>query len=85
MDSALARELQPDGTIWSSRLKTNMLLADMVDLLGGILYTVSKLAGGKPHKPKPVERPGKQTKTEHYGKGAMPMDKLKDWIFKRKK
>lgn len=62
-----------------------MLLADIVDILSGILYIVSKLAGGKPHKPKPVERPGKQKKVEHYGSGGMKVSDLRDWIFKRKK
>lgn len=84
LDSALARELQPEGTIWSSRLKTNYLLADIVDLLAGILYTVGRMAGGKPQKPKPIERPSTKKHKDHYGREALPVNELKSWLFKRK-
>lgn len=86
-ESALAREINPDIYTWSSRAKTNSLLADIYDLLNMINANLcAKGSGHKPRKPKPYPRPGqkdKDTETTHIGKGALPPDKLREW-FKQK-
>ncbi len=84
-DSALAREINPEAYIWSSRAKTNALLADIYDLLSVINANLcAKGTGKKPKTPKPYPRPGKKdTETTHIGKGALPPDKLREF-FKQK-
>lgn len=88
IDSALARDLDPDLGSWNSILKTNYLLADVVDLLQAIHYALVCIGGGKATKPRPIDRPGKASSddgtTKHYGKGAMPAKDLYNWIFSRK-
>lgn len=87
VNSALARDLDPDLGSWNSILKTNYLLADVVDLLQSIHYAIVCIGGGKMTKPKPIDRPGKSSTddgTKHYGKGAMPAKDLYNWIFSRK-
>ena len=83
-DSALARKISPDSYIWSSRAKTNALLADIFDLLGMINANLcAKGTKHRPKKPKPYPRPGdknKKTETTHIGSGAMPPDKLREWF-----
>lgn len=86
-ESALAREINPDSYIWSSRAKTNALLADIFDLLNIINANLcAKGTHRRPKKPKLYPRPGqkdKETETTHIGKGALPPDKLREW-FKQK-
>lgn len=88
LSSALAREVNAESTTWGSTLKTNFLLADIVDMLQVIDYHLVKISGAKAQKPKPYPRPkvkGKEKAgTKHYGKGAMKRDELKDWIFKKR-
>lgn len=86
-ESSLAREINPEVYTWSSRAKTNYLLADIYDVLNMINANLcAKGSGRKPRKPKPYPRPGqkdKDTETTHIGKGALPPDKLREW-FKQK-
>ena len=83
-ESALAREVQPDAYIWSSRAKTNAILADIYDILSLINANLCvKGTRHRPRKPKPYPRPGnkeKETETTHIGKGALPPDKLREWF-----
>lgn len=80
--SALWRELHPEFNGWSSQLMTNILLADIIDVLSSIN---ANLCGGLSHKkatrPKPYPRPWK-TKDDHkkIGKGALPKNELREWI-----
>lgn len=85
LDSALARDLHEEYTLWNSTLKTNFLLADIADLLQAIDYHLVSMTGAKVKKPKPYPRPSKDTDNKkHIGKGAMKVDELKKWIFKKR-
>lgn len=85
LDSALARDVNENITIWGSTLKTNYLLADIFDVLSSIHYALIKMSGGKASKPKPYPRPDNNKTMKKYGKGALKVNDLKDWIFKRNK
>lgn len=86
-ESALVREISPESYIWTSRAKTNAILADIYDLLGVINANLcAKGTKSKPRKPEPYPRPGKNEKekeTTHIGKGALPPSELREW-FKQK-
>ena len=85
LSSALARELNSESATWDSTLKTNFLLADLIDVLQAIDYHLVSMSGSKAHKPKPYPRPNgkKDSGTKHYGKGAMKANELENW-FKNK-
>lgn len=80
--SALARDLKK-STGWESALKTNVILADIYDLLQTINLNLCRIGGSKQSKKiKPYPRPfGKDKEnTKKIGKGALPFDQLKEWI-----
>ena len=81
-DSALARDLDK-ATGWENTLRTNALLADIYDLLQVINANLVASAGGKKKKIKPYPRPGDKPEDKRIGKGALPFDKLRDWIKER--
>ena len=83
LDSALARELHREYVVWDSTLKTNFLLADIIDLLQAIDYHLVSMTGTRAQKPKPYPRPNEKKDKRHIGKGAMKVDDLKKWIFKK--
>ena len=83
LSSALARELNNESATWDSTLKTNFLLADLIDVLQAIDYHLVSMSGTKAHKPKPYPRPGKKESKQKYGKGAMKANELESW-FKNK-
>jgi len=80
-DSALARELKK-STGWESTLQTNVILADIFDLLSAINYNLCGINGKQHKKPKPYPRPfGKgDDNTRKIGKDPLPFDQLKEWI-----
>jgi hypothetical protein len=79
-DSAVARELgQASG--WEDTLQTNVILADIYDVLMAILYAVTHQKKKAPRYP----RPGNDKNKKRIGKGAMPFDQLRDWIKERQK
>ena len=80
-DSALARDLGKQ-TGWETTLQTNAMLADIYDLLQVIN---SNICGGKKKHIKPYPRPNRKAEnTKRIGKGAMPYNKLREWIKERK-
>ena len=84
-DSALARDLGK-STGWESTLETNVILADIYDLLQVINNNLVAFAsGGKTKKKvKPYPRPGKGEDNERkIGKGALPVAELREWIRRR--
>lgn len=84
-DSATARSLKK-STGWETTLKTNEILADLFDQLRIIdIHLVRFISGGKTRpKFKPYPRPGKDDNTKRQiGKGAMPYNKLREWIKER--
>ena len=79
-DSALARDLGK-ATGWESTLRTNMILADIFDMLQLINTNICAMGGGKRKQIKPYPRPGKdEDNKRHFGKGALPYDELKKWM-----
>ena len=82
LDSRLAGEMVPDKAAWGTTAKTNMILADIFDMLAMIN---ANLIGVGSHKkasrPKPYPRPKtKNDKTQKYGSGALPIDELRSWM-----
>lgn len=63
-------------------MKTNFILADIFDILAAINYNLQQLGGGKSKKPKPYPRPGKNkdNNTKKFGKGAIPVTSIRDWV-----
>ena len=78
-DSALARDLGK-RTGWENTLTTNQILADIFDMLQVIAILISH----KRKRIKPYPRPGKDKNNRKIGKGAMPLNDLKEW-FERKR
>lgn len=82
-NSALAKELGK-STGWETTLKTNEILADIFDMLQVIHADMVNWASGGKKKAnnKPYPRPGKDEhkNTRKLGNGAMPVDKLREWI-----
>ena len=84
-DSALARDLDK-ATGWENTLRTNAILADIYDLLQVINANfVAYASGGKKRtKVTPYPRPGgDQDKKRKMGRGALPLDQLREWIKER--
>lgn len=76
--SALSRDLNQEVYTWGTTLKTNVILADIFDMLSAIHYTLASM-GGKPKKPKPYPRPGQKDKSvEHFGKDGVK--DIRSWI-----
>lgn len=82
-DSALARDLKK-STEWEDTLRTNIILADIYDLLQAINLNLCAMGGSKQHKKvKPYPRPfGKDNDktTKKIGKDPLPFEQLKEWI-----
>lgn len=82
-DSALARDLGK-STGWEQTIKTNALLADIYDLLQVINANLCTLGGKRAKKIKPYPRPSdKDENTRKIGKGALPIDELREWIRRK--
>lgn len=83
-DSELGRDLGK-RTGWESTLQTNILIADLIDLIKvfraeNVFYHTKKKINSDPY-----PRPGKDNENKRsIGKGAMPANKLRDWINKRR-
>ena len=75
-DSALVYEVQgTEAREWSSRIKTNSILADVFDAVR--LFNFSFAKDGKT--PPPYPRPWGEDKTERFGKDPIPIDDFDDW------
>lgn len=84
-DSALAGEINPEAARWSSRIKTNELLADIYDELAMINSNMVTIGTRKRQKPpEPYPRPGQKRKKKNIGSGALPHDELIKWIEERR-
>lgn len=87
MGSALADDLHPDMTEWSTRAKTNSILADIFDQLSLVNAQLRILITHKPgRRPEPYKRPGmKEKNTKRIGSGALPINKMREWIESKRK
>lgn len=86
-DSALARDLGK-STGWETTLQTNVILADIFDLLqvihADLIYWMSH--GKKKANTTPYPRPGKaEDKKRKLGHGTMPASELFAWFMRRSK
>lgn len=72
---------------WSSRAKTNSILADIFDVLSQINANLVAIGSHKQSKkPKPYPRPGDREKKEKkIGKNALPAAELDSWLEKKRK
>ena len=79
--SALSFELDPERARWATTDGTNLILADIYDLLAAINYNVSvALSGKKQKKPTPYPRPGQKKDKKHIGT-ALPIAEVRKRIF----
>ena len=67
---------------WDSTLKTNIILADLVDVVNAIAHGLS----GKKQRINPYPRPFDKAKDKkHIGKGALPtVDDFRNWIKEKR-
>ena len=81
-------EQDQEKAVWSTRMKTNFILADIYDVLNMINANIVALASREPAKaPKKYPRPGNNRDNEnerHFGRGALPPDELKKWIEEKR-
>lgn len=81
------RELHPEESAWTTRVKTNAILADIFDMLAQINANLVALGSGRVAKtPKPYPRPVKRKpdNERHFGRGALPPDELRAWFEKKR-
>lgn len=86
-ESATARELDPEMAYWSTRAKTNSILADIFDMLSQINANLVAIGTKKASKKvKPYPRPGDKAKKEkRIGKNAVPAKELDNWLERKRK
>ena len=84
-DGAIAHELEPDIAAFSSRFKTNAILADIYDILAQInANLVAGFSRKRSQKPRRYPRPGDNDK-RHIGKNnSMTVSELDSWFAKKK-
>ena len=67
-----------------TRLKTNAILADLIDVVSQLnMNVVAKGTGRRASKVKPYQRPDNSDK--HFGKGAMTHSDLEAWFERKRK
>ena len=82
--SATARELGK-ATGWDTITQTNILLADLYDLIQVLNANFCGFASGKkPQKFKPYPRPGTEPEKRHFGAKPLPPDELRAWFEKKR-
>ena len=81
------KELNPDAHEWSTRLKTNRILADIHNILAQINANVVAVGSGKPaNKPDPYPTPWNAPSEDkkRIGSGGLPPDELQKWFDKKR-
>lgn len=81
-ESATASDIDPETAIWAKRLKTNMILADIYDMLAIINANIVGAASQqRARNPRPYPRPGNANKdTKRIGSEGLPPDELEAWM-----
>lgn len=81
IDSALAREAGGiEAAEWHTRMKTNILLADLWDALQGLTYNHAAVhSKHRPKRPKPYPRPWRAKEEQRLGSDPIPVSKFWDW------
>lgn len=86
-DSALAYELDPKMSAWATARQTNILLADIFDMLAIINANLMAFGGKKPKKPAKYPRPWREDQnkeTRHFGKDPLPIAELDKWLERKR-
>jgi len=81
-------EIRPEMAAWSTRAKTNTILADIWEELAQINANLVALGTGRPARPtKPYPRPVKKDpeNEKHFGSGAMPPGELEKWMEEKRR
>lgn len=73
--SALFRALYPEEHEWNL---TSLLLAEVVDAVR--VANWQRGSGKRADYPKPIPRPGVTPESTTYGKGAVPIDEMAEWL-----
>ena len=82
---AIAEELEPEIAAFSSRTKTNAILADIYDVLAQInANMVAGFTRKRSSKPKRYPRPGDDSK-RRIGKNGVTFNELDNWIAEKRK
>ena len=79
--------LNPDVSSWASTTKTNMILADIFDMLAQINANLVAIGSRKPARSvKPYPRPWAKEpdSVQKIGKGALPKNELRKWIERKR-
>lgn len=85
-DGAIAQEIEPDIAAFSSRFKTNAILADIYDLLAQINANMVAGFSRKPSKkPRRYPRPGDGSKRQIGKNNSMTVNELDSWFTQKKK
>lgn len=87
-DSALVREMDPEVGAWGTTLKTNLILADIWNVLAMINANLIAVGTRKPAKaPKMYPHPWQKEpdKERHIGSGALPPNELRKWFEEKRK
>ena len=74
-DTALYRAMNPEDWQWTLE---SLLIAEVADSLAVANWQRSD--GKKRDYPKPIPRPGVEPDSTTYGKGAIPIDEMADWL-----
>ncbi len=86
-DSALAFELDPKMSSWATARQTNIILADIFDMLAIINVNLMAFRGKKPKKPAQYPRPWREDQnkeTRHFGKDPLPIAELDKWLERKR-
>ena len=84
-DGAIAQEIEPDIAAFSSRFKTNAILADIYDVLAQInANLVAGFSRKRSQKPRRYPRPGDNSKRQIGKNNSMTVDELDSWFEKKK-
>ena len=84
-DSAIAQEIEPDIAAFSSRFKTNAILADIYDILAQInANLVAGFSHRRTARPRRYPRPGDDNK-RRIGKDSMTVNELDSWFAEKKR
>ena len=85
LSSETAMDLAPDFAMWSGTMKTNVILADIYDMLAMINANLCAMGSGKKaKKPKAYKRPGDKDK-QKIGKKSLPPDELREWFENKRR
>lgn len=84
-DGAIAQEIEPDIAAFSSRFKTNAILADIYDVLAQInANLVAGFSRKRSQKPRRYPRPGDNSKRQIGKNNGMSVDELDNWFAQKK-